>query len=174
MRTIEKNQTGTTLIEVMVSVLVLAIGLLGIAGLQANALKYQKTSSYRSEASQIAYDLSDRLRANSAGFANYIYSKTYAQAAADIPAPESSLPCALAVNCNPALIADFDKRDLRRNLNARLAGGALNIVQDMNTTTRALNVTLMWKEPGFSVADGSCPNGIAPAGVRCFTLRVSL
>ena len=57
-------QRGTTLIEIMVAIVVMAIGLLGLASLQVNALKHQKTASQRSEAVQAAYDLGERMRAN--------------------------------------------------------------------------------------------------------------
>lgn len=55
---------GFTLIEVMVAVLVLAIGLLGLAGLQATAVRSNDSAFMRSQATILAYDMSDRLRAN--------------------------------------------------------------------------------------------------------------
>lgn len=58
------TQTGMTLIEVLVSVLILAIGLLGAAAIQLNALKYTDSSTKTSQASFIAYDMMDRIRAN--------------------------------------------------------------------------------------------------------------
>ena len=61
---ITSRQQGTTLIEVLVSLLVLAIGLLGAAALQLNALKYTDSSRTSSQASFIAYDMMDRIRAN--------------------------------------------------------------------------------------------------------------
>ena len=44
--------------------LVLALGLLGLAGLQASALKNNQSAYYRSQATQLAYDIADRMRAN--------------------------------------------------------------------------------------------------------------
>ena len=61
---INPRQQGTTLIEVLVALLVLAIGLLGAAALQLNALKYTDSSMLGSQASFIAYDMMDRIRAN--------------------------------------------------------------------------------------------------------------
>ncbi len=58
------RQAGMTLIEVMVSVLILAIGLLGAAAIQLNALRYTDSSKMTSQASFIAYDMMDRIRAN--------------------------------------------------------------------------------------------------------------
>ena len=61
-----RRQIGMTLIEVLVAVLILAIGLLGAAVIQLNALKYTDSSRMTSQASFIAYDMLDRIRANSA------------------------------------------------------------------------------------------------------------
>lgn len=59
-----RHQFGMTLIEVLVAVLILAIGLLGAAVIQLNALKYTDSSRMTSQASFIAYDMLDRIRAN--------------------------------------------------------------------------------------------------------------
>src|SRR6218665_3387231 len=53
---------GVTLVEVMVAIVVLSIGLLGIAGLQAATLKYKINTLARSSASTLLSDFSDRGR----------------------------------------------------------------------------------------------------------------
>lgn len=58
-------QEGMTLIEVLVALLILTVGLLGAAAIQLNALKYTDSSRMTSQASFIAYDMMDRIRANS-------------------------------------------------------------------------------------------------------------
>lgn len=60
-----RAQEGTTLIEVLVALLILTVGLLGAAAFQLNALKYTDSSRMTSQASFIAYDMLDRIRANS-------------------------------------------------------------------------------------------------------------
>ncbi|MEO4047228.1 type IV pilus modification protein PilV [Pseudomonas sp. CAU 1711] len=58
------SQSGVTLLEVMIAVFISAIGVLGAAALQLNALKYTNSAVYTSQASFIAYDILDRIRAN--------------------------------------------------------------------------------------------------------------
>lgn len=61
-------QAGFTLIEVLVAALVLAIGLLGLAGLQTRGLRHNHSAYLRTTATAMAYDLSDRMRTNLAAF----------------------------------------------------------------------------------------------------------
>src|SRR5690606_14236558 len=62
-----RHQTGASLIEVMVSALIVAFGILAMIALQTNALKFNKTSEYRSVATLLANDLADRIRVNPEG-----------------------------------------------------------------------------------------------------------
>jgi type IV pilus assembly protein PilV len=62
----KRAQEGMTLIEVLVALLILSVGLLGAAALQLNALKYTDSARMTSQASFIAYDMMDRIRANAA------------------------------------------------------------------------------------------------------------
>jgi type IV pilus assembly protein PilV len=57
-------QRGFTLVEALVALLVLSIGLLGVAGLQLSSLRANTSSAYRSQATFLAYDIADRMRAN--------------------------------------------------------------------------------------------------------------
>ena len=59
-----RRQSGVTLIEVLITVLVMAIGLLGMAALQLNGLNTNHDAYYRSQATLFAADLADRMRAN--------------------------------------------------------------------------------------------------------------
>ena len=62
----KRAQEGMTLIEVLVALLILGVGLLGAAAFQLNALKYTGSARMTSQASFIAYDMMDRIRANAA------------------------------------------------------------------------------------------------------------
>lgn len=58
------RQAGFSLIEVLVAIVVLSLGLLGMAGLQATGLKNNYSAHTRAQAAQYAYDMIDRMRAN--------------------------------------------------------------------------------------------------------------
>lgn len=66
------NHNGFTLIEVLIAMLLLGVGLLGLAGLQANSLRNAQSAYNRSLATELAYDLADRMRANILGKATYV------------------------------------------------------------------------------------------------------
>lgn len=68
------KEAGATLIEVLVAMVVLAIGLLGLAGLQATSIQSNHSAYYRSQATLLAGDLGDRMRANRAQATNGDYS----------------------------------------------------------------------------------------------------
>ena len=55
---------GFTMIEVLVALVVLSIGLLGVAGLQIVGLKGNLSAAFRTQASYLADDIIDRMRAN--------------------------------------------------------------------------------------------------------------
>ena len=59
-----KTQRGTTLVETLVALVVLSVGLLGIAALQMTSLRNNRGAHLRSQAQVLAYDIADRMRAN--------------------------------------------------------------------------------------------------------------
>jgi type IV pilus assembly protein PilV len=61
---LKNKQCGVALLEVMISVFILAIGLLGLAQLQATALKHNESAYLRSQASTLASDVLDSMRSN--------------------------------------------------------------------------------------------------------------
>ncbi|WP_244505771.1 type IV pilus modification protein PilV [Nitrosomonas communis] len=58
------HQKGVTMIEVLVAIIVLSIGLLGLAGLQSAGLTYNQSASFRSTATMMTYSILDSIRAN--------------------------------------------------------------------------------------------------------------
>ena len=60
------RQHGMTLIEILVAIVVLSVGLLGLAGLQLKGMQVNQGSSYRWQAAMLAEDIADRMRADRA------------------------------------------------------------------------------------------------------------
>lgn len=58
------HSRGLTLVEILIALLILSIGLLGLAGLQTMSLKFNTSAYYRTQATALAYDFADRMRAN--------------------------------------------------------------------------------------------------------------
>ena len=108
MRTTNAMAAGFSLIEVLIALLVLSVGLLGLAALQANTLQFNQSAYLRSQATNLAYDMADRMRANREAALAGAYDEGFADpvpacgdAAAgtvveqDIDAWRNSLICAL-------------------------------------------------------------------------------
>lgn len=58
------SQRGSTMIEILVSIVIIAIGLLGYAGLLTQSIKHSQSAYYRSLATMQTYDIVDRMRVN--------------------------------------------------------------------------------------------------------------
>lgn len=94
---------GFTLVEVMVAVFVLAIGLLGLAGLQAKSLQFNYSAYQRSQATILAYDIIDRMRANLGEAQNGTYD------IAETASPPSNTNCqSNSATCDAGTMANFD------------------------------------------------------------------
>lgn len=118
------GQRGFTLIEVLVAVLVLAIGLLGIAGLQAAGLQMNNSAYQRSQAAVLTQDMADRARANTEGYQTGAY---------DIGDPTSvsvTDSCFTTGGCSPTQLAQSDVARWRQTVQELLPGGEATICQD--------------------------------------------
>jgi len=87
-----RRARGFTLVETLVALLALSIGLLGVAGLQLNGLRANQSSAWRSQATYLAYDILDRMRANPANRDDYVVGTAAEEAAADEAAEEEGEP----------------------------------------------------------------------------------
>ena len=142
------RQLGFTLIEVLITIVLLAIGLLGLAALQAHSLKNSHGSAYRTIASQQAYDMADRLAANQAG----ITAGNYDNLTATLPTD----PGCFTSGCTPANMALTDQRQWLRANAAVLPGGsgtvrcvigpAATCVTNTAGSNRIFDVTVTWTE----------------------------
>ncbi|MEL7186952.1 MAG: type IV pilus modification protein PilV [Pseudomonadota bacterium] len=108
------RQSGYTLMEILVSALILSIGLVGVAGVQALALVNNQSAYVRSQATTMAYDLADRMRTNvegaNAGFYNPGAAATHAS-------------CKTAVGCSTQQLAENDLAEWNAALTANLPMG---------------------------------------------------
>ncbi len=59
-----RRQTGFTLLEVLIAIVVLAFGLLGFAMLQTTSVRFVQSANYRTQATNLAYDLTELMRSN--------------------------------------------------------------------------------------------------------------
>ena len=109
-----RAQGGFSLIEVLVSALILSIGLVGVAGLQAMSLKNNQSAYMRSQASAMAYDLADRMRTNVAAANSGMYDPTAAAVHAS---------CSTTVGCSPQQMAQNDLAEWSAALAANLPLG---------------------------------------------------
>ncbi len=140
------KQTGFTLIEVLIAVIVLSIGLLGLAGLQSTGLRNSHDAYVRTLAATLANDMADRIRANMAGFNAGHYDNTAAYSA----------NCENNTGCTPQQMAQYDTFLWQQNLGA-LPSGQGNVA----TNGALVTVTVRW-DAGRAGATGL---GCDPANV---------
>ncbi len=154
------KQQGFTLIEVLIAVVILAVGLLGMASLTLNSLQSSQGASLRSQASALAGDLGERLRANR-DFAisnDTDYLLALNTATTNLPACVGS-----SSGCDAAGQAQRDLAEWRASLATNLpAGTAVIRKPDIPNNPRQYLLTLTWSEAGNRGAASS------------YTLRIDL
>jgi len=121
-----RQQQGVTLIEVLITMVVMAIGLLGFAALQTVSMKSNGTALYRSYATMAAYDIIDSMRVNRAAARAGNYDRDFGDAA-----PTS-----------PTTIADQDVKSWLDALAENLPKGDGKIAVNGG----AVNVEIQWSE----------------------------
>ncbi|WP_290652055.1 type IV pilus modification protein PilV, partial [Aquisalimonas sp.] len=77
------RQQGYSLLEILIAVLVLSIGLLGLAGLQTTSLQSNQSAAQVSQATFLAQDMFDRMRANSEEARNGNYNLDFGDSSDD-------------------------------------------------------------------------------------------
>ena len=112
---------GFTLVEVLVSIVILSIGLLGIAKLMLFSSRSNDSAYLRSQATELAYEILDNMRANRAEAINGGTYATAKEALAAAPAASC-----IAVQCTPTQLALFDVYQWKLRLDtASVPAGAL-------------------------------------------------
>jgi type IV pilus assembly protein PilV len=113
----QHRQRGTSLIEALVALLVLALGVIGMAAVQTRTLATARTTNFRAMAIQAAQDLQDRIQANADLRSMPMLANPYLTTLG--PAPASGTDCS-TTPCDGLPLAAFDlaqwKNDLARAL----------------------------------------------------------
>lgn len=117
---------GFTMVEVLVAVLLLAVGLVGALAMQAHAMRTRRESALLTEALQAAAALADRIRANAAQSSAYLGFDFDAAASA---APEPAADCA-QVACDSAVLAGYELGVFRQQLQSALPAARARTCRD--------------------------------------------
>lgn len=129
--TTRRQQSGFSILEALVAIVILSIGVLGVAGMNLMSLRGTQDSTARSVASQLAYEIAEQIRANGAGLGSYLNGANAVSNAA--PATNCATT---AATCTPAQQAAFDLSIWARSINAgtpetaKLPGGQAAICRD--------------------------------------------
>ena len=180
------RQCGSSLIEVLVAILVVAVGVLALAGLLASAARLGKTAEFRAVAALLVSDIGDRMRANLAGQSSYAVQPGRLANQAVPPAE----PCRDPQSCSAEEIAAIDLADWQRSVFNGLPQGTayLNVVDPVQ---RTVDIWIAWQEPAALSGPGydnphagnnhqgaersACPPGFSDVGApRCQYARVGL
>lgn len=112
-----RRQSGFTMLEVLISMVIIAFGLLGVAGLQVFALKNNQSATFRSTATMLAADMADRVKANVGGAIDGAYN------APDLGAYVTAVAGCAGAGCTTAELAQNDLFEWQQRIAAVLPGG---------------------------------------------------
>ena len=132
-----EEMQGFSLIEALVSLIVISVGMIGIAALYGQGLGASRSALYRTQAVNLAADMADRIRANrSAGTA-------YEGAAADSDCDPGD-----DKDCTSAEMAAHDLWLWTTQVGAQLPGGVGTVSVD-TTTPPTYTISVTWQEVGL-------------------------
>ncbi|WP_252176442.1 type IV pilus modification protein PilV [Endozoicomonas sp. 4G] len=145
------KETGFGLIEVLISVVIFMVGILGMAGMQAQAVRATQDSLQRSQAIWLANEMSERMKVNVQGVGSGRYQSTAQAASSNLssycagPAPRQCI----ANSCTADEMADFDVHDLMCR-NARVSNQQLTISCSATpcNSGETVSITLKWETRG--------------------------
>jgi len=185
----ENHQGGFTLLEVLIALLILSIGLLGLAALQTTGLRSNQMASMRTLATTTAYDITDRMRANeirtgitrepATGKIKYDHLIDDYLIAIGDPDPDAPVDCA-AAECDQNELALYDLAQWRAAV-ALLPGGKSEIVCQNEAGAACADgdvvfphninhiITIYWDEERTDAKGTHCPPE-SKADLRCFRL----
>lgn len=123
---------GMTLVEILVALLVLSIGMLGFAALQTTSLRFNTSAYYRTQATALAYDLSDRMRANRQAALDGAYTVAF----------QDPPPACNAIAQGVGSVAEQDLAAWRNAMACRIPESTGSVVPNGNEVT----VTVRWND----------------------------
>ncbi len=157
----QHNNKGFSLLEVMIAMVIFAVGVLGLAGMQALALENSFESASRNQAIILAYSMSDRMLANRQG------GDAYRIDSALTPTPQTD--CSIAECATTAEIVMYDQSEWKQTLAQQLLAGDGSITGASPNFT----ITVFWDEDRTGATGTNCkPQDVTD--LRCFTLQVQL
>ncbi|MEO8022842.1 type IV pilus modification protein PilV [Polaromonas sp.] len=187
------RESGSTLLEVLISIVISSVALLALAGSSASALRYTKMSQYRATATLLAGDLAERMRANkgqaareetaASGFFAGAYdfnATSFARQATNANFP-AELCNTAASSCTPAQIAELDMAQWRLLVRTQLPEGSVFVSRQEDAI--AADVWMAWRDPAVASSDeapmlaAECPSGLgtrSDKSVRCSYFRINL
>ena len=132
---------GFTLVEVLIALIIMSIGMLGIAGLYVHSMNAGRTSIFRHQAVNLAGDIADRIRANPSGGAEY-----QTGTAADKGCIDGT------VDCSEEEMAQQDMWVWAAQAADTLPGGSVTVTFTDNAapTPDSYQITIAWTEAGQS------------------------
>jgi type IV pilus assembly protein PilV len=186
MLTNKKLQQGATLIEVLVSLLLLSIGAVALNSMLMVTVNLPKLAGYRATAVNLANSYVERMRANTSGFELGSYQlsgSSYANDTTQLTADEGNL-CEFP-ECSAAGIAAMDFEVIRIAARAALPAGGIFMLNDASggaPSQTTGNLWVIWNEPSTTAwLDASrtdnCPDealAFENAQTRCVYVRFNL
>jgi type IV pilus assembly protein PilV len=141
---------GVSLVEVLVALVVLSVGLLGVAALLVTSVQGTRTALYRTNAINLVSDMADRIRANAVAGAAYAGNGV----AADCQTWRTDADVERSTNCTPAQLAadDVDRwrsaiRDTFPRVSGTIPSGTVQFFAGTPTTPQRYRITVAWQEP---------------------------
>jgi type IV pilus assembly protein PilV len=172
MQTPVRQAAGFALVESMVTVVVVAFGLLGVAGLVSRSFVTEVEAMQRAQAAMLMQDMVARIEGNRANAAAYVTGDS--GITGYVSTTESGVTAYSVQTCNPAApMADRDRcawgqllsgsNERIDNANTGVLVGAMGCVHEIDAFNRVYAVSIAWQ----GASAGAAPivdNNFAPAG----------
>lgn len=157
LRTGRTRTSGFTLIEVMVSLVVLSVGLLGIGKLVLFSARANDSAYLRGQATELAYEILDNMRANR----QIAVTQGYDSTLANVPANPGSC---IATACTTAVMGAYDLYTWKTRLAAALPSGKGSVLTQGTPATAT--ITVQWDDAAAqSTFAGTAVGVAAPVSV---------